>query len=150
MRANELRIGNYIKFFNYITKEEIVIIDARFFRSLSAGRPAEEIKPDEEINQYYKPIPLTPEILTSWCGFEKTYAKNAYKKRFNKYSLQSLVITLSSEKNIVSILDEYTGQEELMIFITPIGQYLHQIQNLFFALTGEEIEIKQEYHLAKN
>lgn len=38
IQANELRIGNKIQFNNFIEKEKIITINARWFTSLAGGR----------------------------------------------------------------------------------------------------------------
>ena len=56
IKANELRIGNLISFYDFIQPERIVTVDARFFCSIAGGCR-------EEINNYYSGISLTPEII---------------------------------------------------------------------------------------
>lgn len=132
--ANELRIGNYASAHG---KEIIkcVGLDEHFFYYMFDSC----IKSSYYLSDI-ESIPLTPEILEK-AGFEETYADNAYKLPFNKYSLHSIVITLAKE-NIVTILDEYTGKEQTTVFADAICQYLHQLQNLYFALTGEELNVQ--------
>lgn len=66
----------------------------------------------------YEPIPLTPEILEK-CGFEKG-EKGFWFTGGIEYNL---------EKNLLE------GFGYCLI------EYLHQLQNLYFALTGEELQI---------
>lgn len=137
MNANELRIGNLLKNGN----GEIISITG-------ITTPGNErinftkIFTDKECEKYYhieglKPIHVTEEKLLKF-GFEKTYADNCYKKRFHEHSLHCLCITIG-EKNIATILDEYSGVEKITVFVDRIADYVHQIQNLYFALTGEEL-----------
>lgn len=81
---------------------------------------------DDEINNddltvHYKPIPLTPELLEK-CGFKK-YDGYGYKVA------QGYII-----KHANGYFYHY---HDLRIRV----DYLHQLQNLVFALTGKEIEI---------
>lgn len=66
-----------------------------------------------------QPIPLTPEILEK-CGLLEggKFAPNEY------FSLQDGCLYLEQEYTCVDI------------------KYLHQLQNVFFALTGEELNYK--------
>ncbi len=73
-----------------------------------------------------EPIPLTEEWLLKF-GFEKTW-----------YGVEDALIELQkTEKGyILSInCNEYTEGKEFY--------YVHQLQNLYFALTGEELTIKE-------
>lgn len=119
IQANELRIGNKIKFNNYLEKERIVTVNARFFSSLAGGRSTEEMKPDEEINNYYSGIPLTPEILDK-CGL----MGGGMFPAIEYFTLESGSLFFEGYYTTVDI------------------KYLHQLQNLYFALTGEELEVK--------
>lgn len=81
------------------------------------------------------PIPLTPEILER-CGFEKGFGEYAliqdsYPLRFReegeKYILSFHYFGSNGESNEEEIICEF--------------KYLHQLQNLYFALTGQELEV---------
>lgn len=84
---------------------------------------------EREINGWncgsFSGIPLTEEVLLK-CGFEKydTYSNNGIELNFenNEYFL-------------------YDSGETRNISDNPV-KYLHQLQNLYFALTGKELEVK--------
>ncbi len=91
---------------------------------------------DGEIN----PIPLTPEILES-CGFEKYTHEPGYaigsdekNERCNEYSKGKLSIMDWGNGFFLSNSFSFDLRIEL--------NHLHQLQNLYFALTGKELEIK--------
>ncbi len=80
--------------------------------------------------QTYQPIPLTPEILEK-AGFDE-WAKGHW-----KMSNSSCKRGWSKEFNY------YLPYFELSTYVGNVKlKYVHQLQNLYFALTGEEIEIK--------
>lgn len=70
----------------------------------------------------YKPVPLTPEVLEQ-CGFKKQTAWY----RLGKHAINPTAAYLYEFKNI------------------PVKEieHLHQLQNLYYALTGNELEVKQ-------
>lgn len=74
-----------------------------------------------------KPIPLTEEILLK-CGFEKpAYSFNGdifHLTEWDKYPLNWCV---AMNKNGAVLVEKL--------------KYLHQLQNLYFALTGKELDI---------
>lgn len=113
MKAQELRIGNI---FNYKVKEEgkeydeISTIDNNDLRILLE-------KPDYE---NYNPVPLTDEWFL--------------KARFVK--LNSLNDTVYYKKNAIRLKKGIDCYE----FGSTKIKYLHQLQNLYFALTGEELK----------
>ena len=71
----------------------------------------------------YKPIPLTEEWLLKF-GFEKRYETCFQYKNF-----------ILNDKFIMMDID-----------ITIQLKYVHQLQNLYHALTGEELTIKDEVY----
>jgi hypothetical protein len=129
MEAKELRIGNWV-LLNYLDNGA----DASFF----------EI---EEITSFTKkqikkgiitPIPLTEEWLLKF-GFSKKF-KSSYwhpEKCWHRYTFGYTKFGLPSLK------------------LEPVGclaphatcNYVHQIQNLYFALTGKELEFAHNLHI---
>lgn len=112
IKANELRIGNWVMY------------DNRLFQIESISNPFPCLNTDEfgigvvDWNNI-QPIPLTPEILENF-GFENWDKK--------KYSNDVLCLTVNGDGYLY-----LANQRHVNIF------YLHQLQNLYFALTGEEL-----------
>lgn len=124
MKANELRIGNLI---HYIVDDDICVnkVDCQDIKYAYENNVV--------FNINHKPIELTEEWLVK-LGFE-IYGSTAY-KTVKDYDFEFLKIS-----NILTIMppDGFSRGHEIDF---PCA-YLHQLQNLYFALTGEEIEIKQ-------
>ena len=114
MKANELRIGSIV----YIGKE-INIIELVDFA---------DIYENDTLKQF-EPIPLTEEWLINF-GFE--LCDNT---KYNIWSNEHFVIT-----------DILMQGDSFLWFIQEAESldldYVHQLQNLYFALTGEELTIK--------
>lgn len=134
LKANELRIGNYITYNSLLQKDEVFIVDQRWFGALAGGRRKGEIKPDEEIINY-SGIPLTPEILER-CGFANIYMANIW----NVYIKGKYRIEETARKNSYAFRLNVNPNESY--YLADVN-YLHQLQNLYFSLTGEELEIKE-------
>jgi len=88
-----------------------------------------------------KPIPLTEEWLLKF-GFKEDKIRSWFFKDCGEYRIRISVNVffgmLEKESSwFVSILTGYGSQP-----VTLGKQYVHQLQNLYFALTGEELEIK--------
>jgi len=137
MKSSELRIGNWINFDNLIGGKVNGTdingnyqVTPRFFRSSMQDE-------DYEINAYHKPIPLTEEWLLK-LGFVKT-------QDLGKNNVLQLEI---SQRLIISFADYDCNNLNLwqdgkrFSFKHGLIQYVHQLQNLYFALTGEELLIK--------
>ncbi|MDM1299938.1 hypothetical protein HXZ94_15690 [Empedobacter falsenii] len=75
----------------------------------------------------YTPITLTEEILLK-CGFEK--------REDGDYNLFK-----NSEVDIVICSDFNSWKCDGINFSVNYIKHLHQLQNLYFALTGEDLEI---------
>jgi hypothetical protein len=127
MKASELRIGNLLEFSNGIQPTKIVTVGRRFFSSASI----EKEDGDFGITPYYRGIPLTEEWLLRF-GF----VSNPYQDR---YENQSIHIECNKTR----------GVTELWIESMPHIKYVHQLQNLYFALTGEEL-IHDEWIVTKD
>ena len=78
-----------------------------------------------------EPIPLTEEWLLK-LGFKKTEWDN-----FNSYRL----MIGNNDYTIVLYSD---GNCEVGDIITCKIEYVHQLQNLYFALTGEELKQQEQ------
>lgn len=94
-----------------------------------------------------QPIVLSPEILEK-CGFEKD-ADFPLEPVANRYSLKilgasqwyfvAMIVNQDTPENKKgTVIVQYTVQD---FGASDNLKYLHQLQNLYFALTGEELEI---------
>lgn len=129
MKANELRIGNYLNG----KRGHVVVTEIRANNN---------VKIHDNTSSFYVGICLIPiEITKEWLlklGFEYSeYYKNYKVKAGNSYF------------NSVGWNDddcEWYYNNDISdagcYYITSI-KYVHQLQNLFFALTGQELTIKQ-------
>ena len=77
-----------------------------------------------------EPIPLTDEILCDWCGFKSDHPAYYYifieDDKFHVYYNNSGL-------HRYDVKYRYAYLKEI--------KYLHELQNLYFALTGEELTI---------
>ena len=116
MKANELRIGNHIRYRNEIIEVQPTDI-------LSA-----ELSPSD-----FSFIPITEEWFLKF-GFEKT------KENFSTYDLGKLSIYMPSVH-----YEKGRTYFDSWVIIEKSPETVHQLQNLYFALTGEELTLKQSY-----
>lgn len=121
MKANELRIGNWVNsLFCYVIVKEIYQDNKIAVRYESRKQ---EVLPIKDFN----PVPLTPETL-KMCGFVYDSEDNG-DSLAESYVLDKLVWS-------VGLKEMYYNNEPL-----PHIEYLHQLQNLVFALTGKELKV---------
>lgn len=109
MKANELRLGNYI-----YCLDELSIVDIESLEMIN-----------DKFGWWY-PIPLTEEWLKKF-GFEE-----------NSYSWTKLQKLKHVGFATVKIVKQ--GKNRLIYNGLNI-KHVHQLQNLYFALTGEELTI---------
>jgi len=123
MKAQELRIGNLLQDVDGNIVEVITVYANGNYEVNSKIHQFTIIEKDDNL---IEPIPLTEEWLLKFgFEFQKGFINDDYwhlknlhlSKRFQPFNQQGALI-----------------RYEL--------QYLHQLQNLFFALTGEELELK--------
>ena len=124
IRVQELRIGNLVeykftdKFDDRKEWWEVTEIDADDIHWLS--------KVDEK-DEDFRPIPLTEEILLK-CGFEKHSVTGWFMGKGRTITIDLKIGLIYINGNIVS--------KNKNLF-----RYLHQLQNLYFALTNEELTV---------
>ena len=125
MKAEELRIGNTIKI-NGI----VVNIDSRTLFDWNDRRVKE-------------PIPLTTEWLLKF-GFEKDEDfGNWHLNDYEIFSIRNDRFRIFSAGVKEGSVHWYNGSSDDYYSSTKKIQYVHQLQNLYYALTGEELTIKK-------
>jgi hypothetical protein len=116
VKAQELRIGNWVELKN----SGRLKVDADNIGDV-VNNPA-----------IFNPIPLSPEVLTA-CGFEKI-GEDGY-----------IIYEFEDEKNPnEGFRVEYEGEGYAYYYPSNTAMdvqinYLHQLQNLYYCLTGEEL-----------
>ena len=126
MEAKELRIGNYIH--PLLDKKEVAEICYIGENDFGYERLS-----DKEYFQgnSIKPIPLTEEWLVKF-GFELEDEKIYY----HLDSYEDIYITKTSYSFSIYNATHFTNIKQGI-------KHVHQLQNLYFALTNEELTIKQ-------
>lgn len=130
MKANELRIGCNYQLENGVLRGRIVTIKNKLDLDVAF---------DLLESNLIKPIPLTEEWLVRF-GFEKDFDG----------SFMLGIISIFKDKRLkqnVYIYTESTSKYsdgQWVVILDLKLQYVHQLQNLYFALTGEELTIKNE------
>jgi hypothetical protein len=124
IKANELRIGNAIRYTQSADLRDklrgtILTVDSDTIAYLAKGD-----RPD-----FYEPISLTPETLEK-CGFVKVLFGS------NHWCIPSNNPSKSFEVLVWSDHVSYTLSNSFHLKLN----YLHQLQNLYFINTGEEID----------
>lgn len=134
MENNEFRLGNWVKPQNDSGKEsnegEVFSVNAHLVSVVQNKNPYDF--------HIVKPIALTSDWLTKF-GFklidDKYYSKNT------QNGVGGIGITKDYNLPLVLVVTE---KEPNGVYRQVIGKpiiYVHQLQNLYFALTGEELEV---------
>jgi len=134
MKANELRIGNWV-----FSKTYGKDIEFKSFFGLC------NVESNIEL---FEPIPLTEEWLVKF-GFElvgdvdfhwrskKVFIKNGY--ALFEEDQSGIIISENGNKAYCDRSYQYRNGHG----IDHKVEYVHQLQNLFYSLTGEELKLKQ-------
>jgi hypothetical protein len=117
MKANELRIGNLTYRIEVKNKNNTVIDDITIY-------DIERIQEVHDKTFTYEPIPLTGEWLQKF-GFQT--------EQSFVYELDD--ITINTSRGLMCIFTKCKNNVEI-----EITEYVHQLQNLYFALTNKELE----------
>ena len=117
INANEIRVGNKVQLYH-----DIATIHYTDFKKLI----------DEKTNTFkdFNPIPLTLEILEN-IGFKNNSNTSDYCFKYGDFILGGTMKRLMPSTWGESGLEPYG----------KAPNYVHELQNLYFALTGHELEI---------
>lgn len=132
----ELRIGNWITN-AYTGHIKIFNIQEKTFNQRIDG---DGVVGSFSLDHYY-PIPLTPEVLEK-CGFTKECDGNEYRIGLplgNGTDLCIEVLNMDIGPYDVLITDRTADEKPNMFSYLKQQRYLHQLQNLYFYLCGEEL-----------
>ena len=136
LKANELRIGNYLNYQGKIIKVE-GIHNRTIYHS---DRQFDQVGVENYIT--FEPIPLTEVFLL----------KNGFKEKRYEYTIPVsdcglVTLTLIPHDEFpadcsvcVSQKDGHNEDEIEKVFLSEI-KYVHQLQNLFYALTNNELKL---------
>lgn len=113
MKATELRIGNYVYPGEDEFEDNAFVVDAGDILACRKG------------TYKYKPIPLTEEWLVKF-GFKQCGEWFI----LNGFLHQNIAISIIHRKTTFGDNEEYEIENI---------KYVHQLQNLYFALTGKEL-----------
>lgn len=118
LSSQELRIGNYVEYGGVVNK--VYLLSHIYFQVESTDIPI--FKANK--NRAARPIPLTEEWLLK-LGFVKHH-------KYGYFYIDSFIIDL-----------DMNGQFYMCdIDIHIVLKHVHQLQNLYFACTGEELTLE--------
>ena len=122
LQAKDLRVGNLIENIH----DQLITVTGFYIRGFEEKKG---------LIENYRPIPLTEEWLVK-LGFEITYDEDKCKLFCikNKHIGTLDVIKIQVDDEIIAYVND--------IRVINID-YVHQAQNIVFALTGEELTIKE-------
>jgi hypothetical protein len=136
MKANELRIGNYILRNGLPCTVEIINGETSEIHFLGKDFYFSDF--DENLEA----IPLTEEWLVKF-GFEKFVYEDedvGYGTEYKLKASQDVFMVYSDDFSVGLYSDEYGEKNDIAVIPTfENNKYVHQLQNLYFALTGKEL-----------
>ena len=125
MKSNEFRLGNLVNFL-----ERVIVVSQPDIENMVRMEFAEGV-----ISELYQPILLTEEWLLK-LGFERTY-NSQFRLKYNlPCDFIGFDISKTEEKSMEGF--RYFGHYIKI-------KYVHQLQNLYFALTGQELTFKNQF-----
>lgn len=131
MEAKNLRVGNYILHPN--TKLDIVkeiFAHERYGYAIKTENCHLAYYMMHEGKELIEPVPVTAEWL------EKFGFINDKETGYRWFAPNNIDIAYDLDDNCIRISDSWEFGKR---------KYVHELQNLFFALTGTELELKNEY-----
>lgn len=138
-----VQIGNYFKH-----GERIVCVSA-IFKTHFNCESLEGISIGNSLQEKFTPIPIAATILES-CGFIGFVTNSEMTLEvFNNLESESMNITCPDKKSneirlFLEISQRGENWENNYVSILLRANYLHQLQNLYFDLTGNEIVVLKQ------
>lgn len=128
IKATDLRLGNKV-----LVNGQICTVNNLFPNNIRVA----ELSVLHQINHesLYEPVPLTPEILEQ-CGFVKSEYKD-----FDHPVLKCRWVSKTIVGTNIKPFLRFDSMTKLDKPSTDV-YYVHQLQNLYYSLTGQELEIK--------
>jgi hypothetical protein len=139
MNSNELRLGNYINWIR-IDGNPIEVVSIYNIMRSTVRCCTTTIEELNEIQLYYseiKPIPLTEQWLIKF-GFEN---RDTRKWLYYKDCGTEYLVEYYKADNTFSFDMLVDGEFRTIIYDL---EFVHILQNVWFALTGEELELKEK------
>lgn len=121
MENRSLRIGNYV---------------------INNSRNSFKIEDGEDIDnsEYFNPIDLTEDILFN-CGFSKNVG---YYIMFGRYKDKTLELAYNNDTSETQYYVYVRGLlDNEFVQLRHDLKYLHELQNLYFAIIGNELSVKK-------
>jgi len=139
MEIGEIRVGNYYKSVKFNT---VVKCDLSDMYDLCAKSDGAIDHPP--INEMFEPIPLTAEWLFKF-GFKSidSQCNLFFSSRLLRITLPTIRCTSGICYVAVRSVRIHKHEDGFRVGITLKIKYVHELQNLFFALTGKELEFKK-------
>ena len=130
MKAQDLRIGNWVKW-NYEESSDGNAYPVEF------GYELDDIKNNPNI---VEPIQLTEELLERFGFASIVFTVNHSRKVKDDYRKESNGYFVKLSKGL-------NNPDTFYYFPSNVGKglpvkYVHSLQNLYFSITGEELELK--------
>lgn len=140
MKANELRIGNWVSRRGDLKQVQGVLPDAVLLY-VSPRVYGGVNKASRVVLKSINPIPLTEEWLVKF-GFEQDSSGSCKEGWWRSFDIEKtrdkFGVTLIEETGVMEFhYDAGTFEQTITV------KHVHQLQNLYFALTGEELTIKE-------
>jgi hypothetical protein len=132
MKLNELRIGNYIKLM--LNDEEFAIVQVTL----------NDLDAVDNKKGVYEPLRLTEDWLLKHGFSVKNFD---YSIPISECKVVWLTLIPQDEECTaysVCVTQTDEDEEDQNVFLSDIS-YVHQLQNLYFALTGKELDYEEEF-----
>jgi len=138
MQAIELRIGNYLnEAVRTKISRNIAYYEIKKIHSLDIHHL--ETFPESKA---FEPIPLTEEWLLKF-GFKHQNKYNLESNLYSKKLNSKYYFTIYSKTETLDFKTKFIGWKVLNIAFDLKIDFVHQLQNLYFALTNEELIINK-------
>lgn len=138
LKCADLKIGNFLKYNNKIV--EVFGLRPRYIEYYDKDEFLVGDNPE-----YFDPIELTENVLLK-IGFELINTQNhkgfEIVREIEEDVYEFLVFKIFSDNTLLHIRKSKGGGFEYSEFTKRSVKYLHELQNIYYCLTGNELDVK--------
>lgn len=132
MNTRELRVGNWVISYDNIDREPVFAYITDVGEGWASVALGDSCEAHDDI---FEPIELSSEILTG-CGFKSKHVDDPqafFDRSTLCYYIDDFKLHRQGDDGVFMY---YTYDSEVAV------EYLHQLQNLYFAINGDELNIE--------
>lgn len=139
MKPEELRIGNYVNYGIGITDSVVSIDCCMVHLSQYSALGFDDIQGIPLTEEWFEKFGFK-EVIEHYDGF----SEHSYELTYREGCIDTFTISYDAEDFSLALFESSDNHDEELGIVPNANKarYVHQLQNLYYALTGEELNVR--------